>query len=41
MPGVIAPGTLWIGVWVDPRTGLDYVEKRKFLTKGKVVSELN
>jgi hypothetical protein len=26
------PGTHWIGGWVDPRTGLDNVEKRKFLT---------
>jgi hypothetical protein len=25
-----APGTHWIGGWVDPRTGLDYREKRKF-----------
>jgi hypothetical protein len=24
-------GTNWIGVWVDPRAGLDDVEKRKFL----------
>jgi hypothetical protein len=27
-----APGTNWIGVGVDPRAGLDNVEKRKFLT---------
>jgi hypothetical protein len=26
-----APGTHWIGGWVNPRAGLDYVEKRKFL----------
>jgi hypothetical protein len=26
-----APGTIWIGGWVDPRTGLDDMEKRKFL----------
>jgi hypothetical protein len=26
-----ATGTHWIGGWVDPRAGLDYVEKRKFL----------
>jgi hypothetical protein len=25
-----APGTHWIGGWVDPRAGLDAVEKRKF-----------
>jgi hypothetical protein len=31
-PGEIAPGTLSIGGWVDPRAGLDNVEKRKFLT---------
>jgi hypothetical protein len=30
-PGETAPGTHWIGVWVDPRAGLDNVEKRKFL----------
>jgi hypothetical protein len=27
-----APGTHWIGGWVDPRAGLDDVEKRKFFT---------
>jgi hypothetical protein len=27
-----APGTNWIGGWVDPRAGLDDVEKWKFLT---------
>jgi hypothetical protein len=32
-PGEIAPGTHWIGVSVDPRAGLDDVEKRKFLTR--------
>jgi hypothetical protein len=26
-----APGTHWIGSWEDPRTGLDDVEKKKFL----------
>jgi hypothetical protein len=31
-PGEIAPGTHWIGDWVDPRAGLDDMEKRKFLT---------
>jgi hypothetical protein len=25
-----APGTHWMGVWVDPRAGLEDVEKRKF-----------
>jgi hypothetical protein len=27
-----APGTHWIGGWVDSRVGLDDVEKRKLLT---------
>jgi hypothetical protein len=27
--GERAPCTLWIGDWVGPRTGLEYVEKRK------------
>jgi hypothetical protein len=27
-----APGTHWIGGWVDPRAGLDDVDKRTFLT---------
>jgi hypothetical protein len=31
-PGEKDPGTHWTGGWVDPRTGLDDVEKRKFLT---------
>jgi hypothetical protein len=31
-PGETAPGTHWIGGWVDPRAGLDDVEKTKFLT---------
>jgi hypothetical protein len=30
-PGERAPGTNWIGGWVGTRTGLDDVEKRKFL----------
>jgi hypothetical protein len=30
--GERAPGTDCIGGWVDPRAGLDEVEKRKFLT---------
>jgi hypothetical protein len=30
--GEKAPGTHWIGEWVDPRAGLVDVEKRKFLT---------
>jgi hypothetical protein len=28
----ITPGNHWIGGWVDPKAGLDDVEKRKFLT---------
>jgi hypothetical protein len=31
-PGEIAPSAHWIGGSVGPRTGLDDVEKRKFLT---------
>jgi hypothetical protein len=31
-PGERAPGTQLIRVWVDPKAGLDGVEKRKFLT---------
>jgi hypothetical protein len=27
-----APGTHWVGGWVDLRAGLDDLEKRKFLT---------
>jgi hypothetical protein len=30
-PGEKAPGTHWIEGWVDPRAGLDDMEKRKFL----------
>jgi hypothetical protein len=31
-PGKRAPGTHWIGGWVDLRAGLDDLEKREFLT---------
>jgi hypothetical protein len=31
-PGERAPGTYWIGDWVDPKAGLDDMEKRKSLT---------
>jgi hypothetical protein len=31
IPGERTPGTHWRGGVVDPRTGLDNVEKRKFL----------
>jgi hypothetical protein len=31
-PGERAPGTHWIGGWVDLRAGLDDLEERKFLT---------
>jgi hypothetical protein len=30
-PGRFTPGTHWIGGWVGPKTGLDEVERRKFL----------
>jgi hypothetical protein len=30
-PGERAPGTYWIGGWVDPRIGMDDTEKRKSL----------
>jgi hypothetical protein len=30
--GRFTSGTYWIGTWVDPRIGLDGVEKRKILT---------
>jgi hypothetical protein len=32
LPGRFTPSTHWIGGWMDPRAGLDNVEKRKFLT---------
>jgi hypothetical protein len=32
LPPGKGPGTHWIGGRVDPRAGLDDVEKRKFLT---------
>jgi hypothetical protein len=32
IPGERAPGTHWAGGWVDPRAGLDGMEKLKFLT---------
>jgi hypothetical protein len=31
-PGERAPGTHWIGGWVDPRAGLDDLADRKFMT---------
>jgi hypothetical protein len=31
-PGKEPPATHWIGGWVDPRAGLDDLEKWKFLT---------
>jgi hypothetical protein len=31
-PGERAPGTQWIGDWVDLRAGLDDLENKKFLT---------
>jgi hypothetical protein len=29
-PGRFIPGTHWIGGWVDPKAGLDEMEKWKF-----------
>jgi hypothetical protein len=31
-PGERAPGTHWIGGWVDPRASMEDLEKRKFFT---------
>jgi hypothetical protein len=31
-PGEMAPGTHWIGGWVEPRADLDDMEMRKLLT---------
>jgi hypothetical protein len=31
-PGERACGTHWIGGWVEPKVGMDDVERRKFLT---------
>jgi hypothetical protein len=31
-PGEGAPGTHWIGGWMDLRTSLDDLDKRKFFT---------
>jgi hypothetical protein len=31
-PGERAPGTHWIGGWVNPRADMDNVGKRKFFT---------
>jgi hypothetical protein len=36
-PGERAPGTHWRGGWVDPRTTLGDVEKRRFLTFPRLV----
>jgi hypothetical protein len=36
-----APGTHWIGGWVDPRAGLDNMEKRKFLPYRNSNSDLS
>jgi hypothetical protein len=33
IPGERLLGTHWIGGWVNPRSGLDDVEKRKFFTQ--------
>jgi hypothetical protein len=31
-PGERAPGAYWVGEWVGPKTGLNVVEKKQFLT---------
>jgi hypothetical protein len=31
-PGERVPGTHWLGDWVGPRTGLDDMGNRKFVT---------
>jgi hypothetical protein len=31
-PGETAPGTHWIGGWVNPKVSLEDIEKRKSLT---------
>jgi hypothetical protein len=36
IPRERTPDTHWIGGWVDPKAGLDIVEKRKFLTLPKI-----
>jgi hypothetical protein len=33
IPGETAPGTHCIGGWMDPRPGLDVIEKRKILSR--------
>jgi hypothetical protein len=35
-PGKTAPGSHWTGGCVDPKTGLDDMEKKKFLTPSVV-----
>jgi hypothetical protein len=32
LPTGNAPSTHWLGVWADPRAGLDGIQKRTFLT---------
>jgi hypothetical protein len=31
-PGLFTPGTIWKGCCLDPKAGVDNVEKRKYLT---------
>jgi hypothetical protein len=40
-PGERAPGFHWIGGWMGLRTGLDDMEKRKFLTLRHSKSDLS
>jgi hypothetical protein len=37
LPRKRAPGAHWIGGWVDSRAGLEYLEKRKFLSLPRLV----
>jgi hypothetical protein len=36
--GERAPGTHWIGGWVDPKAGLDNMEKQKLLNSDPSVA---
>jgi hypothetical protein len=38
--GRITTGTHWIGVWVDPRAGLDDMKSKKFLTPPRLELQL-
>jgi hypothetical protein len=38
-PGERAPGTHWLGGWVNPRAGLDAMEKKKHLALSEIEPE--